>query len=152
MDTGSCGALSYPPLKTFLQKGRRRRKPFVDKRVSPGPPSKKLWKTFRLSFKRFCSTEKTTNFVGTDVLGGPSYGMNIKPRKNPQTPYPRSRGSNRSKFPPSKTEKSLPPNRLRFSVFAVLFEAAKAEFFLFRNRVRISRCGASALAREIGGT
>ena len=23
MDTGSCGALSYPPLKTFLQKGER---------------------------------------------------------------------------------------------------------------------------------
>ena len=26
---------------------------------------------------RFCSTEKTTNFVGTDVLGGPSHGKNL---------------------------------------------------------------------------
>ena len=61
------------------------------------------------------------------------------------------RGLNRSKFPPNKPNNASIPILVSFSLFAVLFEAAKAKFLLFSNRVRISRRGASALAREAAG-
>ena len=65
--------------------------------------------------------------------------------------YPRSRGLKREKFSPSETKKPLLPKFVSFSLFAVLFEAAKAEFLPSGSRVRIRRREASALARAEAG-
>ena len=99
--------------------------------------------------------ERTANSVRTDVLGGPSHETNIKLRRGgayPNLAIRALRGLNRIKFPPSKPNNASNPTRVSFSIFAVLFEAAKARFLLSDNRVRISRCSASALARDIGGS
>ncbi|MBQ7319150.1 MAG: hypothetical protein IJW97_03085, partial [Clostridia bacterium] len=77
--------------------------------------------------------------------------MVLAPAKNHKLHIRAERGSNRSKFPPSKTKKSLLPTFVSFSLFAVLFEAAKARLVLSDNRVRISRRGATALARDAAG-
>ena len=74
-----------------------------------------------------------------------------KGRALPKFAIRAKRGLNRSEFLPSRSNNTSNLTRVSFSVFAVLFEAAKAKVLLFSNRVRISRRGASALARDAAG-
>ncbi|MBQ7319167.1 MAG: hypothetical protein IJW97_03175 [Clostridia bacterium] len=82
-----------------------------------------------------------------------SHSLGTLPKEEglPEFSYPRLRGLNRHKFLPNKSDNASIPILVSFSIFAVLFEAAKARFLLSDSRVRISRCQASALARDIAG-